>query len=142
MATVTIGCKLPHGIILRLFDLVDKVETTPAGSRTVKEAVELPQRVVLNGFSHPQNAAPKCLIVEGAAITNGVDKDFWELWLLQNKDSDLVKNKMIWAHEKGGQAEAEAKDRKSQRSGLERLDPSKLPSKIKMADEMKSRVAA
>lgn len=127
MPQVTVACKLPHGLVLRVFKMVDKDQHANGATRTVQEAEELPGRHVLNGFSHPQNKAPTCLIVEGAAITSGVDKDLWDLWLTQNKDSDMVKAGLIYAFEKPAEAEARARARKDTRSGLERMDPAKLP---------------
>lgn len=134
--TVTVATKLPHGLILRVFTMVDQDEPVMGGGfRTVKTAKQLPKQVVLNGAAHPQDQAPTCLMVGGWALTPNVDKDLWDLWLEQNKDSDVVRNGLIFAHEKAGNAEAESKDKAKLKSGLERLDPDNLPMKrIKKAD--------
>lgn len=140
MPQVTIACKLPHGLTMRVFNMAEASEPVMGGgSRTVKRAVELPERVTINGWSHPQNAAPHAPIHGGYALTHGVDKDFWEKWLSQNKDSDIVVNKLIFAHEKEASAVSEAKEKAEVRSGLERLDPNKLPStRIKKTDTQKA----
>jgi len=143
MPTVTVACKLPNGLILRLFTMAEKNEQVMGGgSRKIKEAVEHPKRVVLNGNSHPQNAAPRAQIASGCALTMGVDKEFWDTWLAQNKDSDVVRNGLVFAHEKIENTSAEAKDKVTLRSGLERLDPKKLPRGIKQSDMMSNKALA
>ena len=129
---VTVACKLPHGLTLRIFDMEEYDEPLmgAVGRRTTKLAKELQQRYVLNGFSHPQIRAPKHQIVEGFALTHRIPLDFWERWLSQNKDSMLVKNGLIFAHEKAADAEDEATEKKTVRSNLERLDPDNLPKGI------------
>lgn len=129
MPQVTVACRLPHGMRLRIYELVKTTEVIMGGTRDVLVSRQKGDDVVVNGWSEPQNHAKKHL-VEGFAITPGVDKEFFDKWLSQNKDSDVVKNGLIFAHEKEGNTFAEAKDKKSLRSGLERLDPAKLPKGI------------
>lgn len=127
-ATVTVACKLPHGLILRIFDMKETQEPVMGGGyRATKTAQEREQRITVFGVAHPQNAAPKCEIVAGYAITHDVPKDFWNLWLQQNKESAVVKNNLIFAHDTIESTKAEAKEKIAVRSGLERLDPEKLP---------------
>jgi hypothetical protein len=142
--TVTVYCKLPHGLILRVFDFEERTEYTGSGggTRTVKVARELPKLAILNGWSHPQNQAPGCLIVNGFAVTPDVDKDLWDLWLQQNATADVVKNGLIFAHEKAGNGTAESKEKASVRSGLERLDPKALPNPRIKTDESARKIAA
>jgi hypothetical protein len=129
---VTVACKLPHGLTLRIFEMenFDEPLMGAIGSRTTKLAKELQQRYVVNGFSHPQNRAPKHQIVEGFALTHRIPLEFWEKWLSQNKDSMMVKNNLIFAHEQAASTEDMATERKDVRSNLERLDPDKLPKGI------------
>lgn len=135
--TVTIACKMPNGLILRLFDMIDGSEPVMGGgTRSVKVAQEVSERVVIHGFSHPQNAAPKALIVGGYALTSGVSKEFWDRWLKDNANTAIVKNRLIFAHEKQDNTKAEAREKKETRSGLERLDPKKLPKGIQRSDLM------
>jgi hypothetical protein len=126
--TVTIACKLPHGLVLRVFDMVEFDEPVLGGGfRKSKISQERPERFVINGFSHPQNRAAAHPIIEGFALTPGVPKELWEKWLDQNRRSDMVKNGLIFAQPRSESAEAMAKERKATRSGLERLDPNALP---------------
>jgi hypothetical protein len=130
-ATVTAACKLPHGLTLRVFDMVETQEAVMGGGfRPVKMARELPTRITLKGVSHAQNAAPNAPMISGFALTHGVPKEFWDLWLAQNKDTDVVKNGLVFAHEKDGSTAAEAKEKEKVRSGLERLDPKALPKSL------------
>lgn len=125
---VTVAAKLPHGLVMRIFEMVETQEPVMGGGfRAIKVARERPERVTLNGFAHAQNKAPNAPQIEGFAMTHSVDKDFWDAWLAQNNTSDIVKNGLIFAHEKTGNTEANAKNNKDVRSGLERLEPTKLP---------------
>ena len=138
MPTVTVACKLPNGLILRVFDMVDRDEPVMGGGmRKVKVAQERPAQVTIKGNAHPQNAAPRAPIIGGFALTQGVDKEFWDLWLAQNKDSDVVRNRLIFAHENTAKTEdaARAKDNAKNRSGFERLNPHALPKGIEPGSE-------
>ena len=104
------------------------------GMREVKVAEELPESFTVLGVAHPQNAGPRGLMVGGFVLTSGVPKDLWDLWLNQNKDSDIVKNGLIFAHVKDIDTQANAKDHGAIRSGVERLDPNNLPRGIQKAD--------
>lgn len=129
--TVTIACKIPAGLVLRTFHAVKKSVPQANGSmRDVDVYVDDPDQVVVNGFSHPQDKAPGHPIIGGFGLTYGVPKDFWAKWLAQNKDSDVVRNGMIFAHEKPNFAEGSANERAALKSGLERLDPEKPPVNI------------
>jgi hypothetical protein len=145
--TVTVACKLPHGLILRQYTMVDTDQPVMGGGiKTVKQAQQLPGEVAINGNAHPQNAGPKCAIVGGYALTPNVDKAFWDRWLEANKDSDMVKNNLIFAHESMDAAQGDAEDKAAVRSNLERLDPKKLPKGLEQSEmldsEIKKKLAA
>lgn len=133
--TVTVACKHPHGLKLRLFEMVERTEVTHGGTRTIKVAQERHDTVTIKGNAHPQNRAPNATISHGFALTHGVPKEFWDAWVEQNKDSDLVKNGLIFAHAGAANTEAESREKESVKSGLERLDPDNLPRGIAKADE-------
>ena len=138
--TVTIACKLPHGLKLRVFDMVERTEhVMGGGSRAFKLAQPKEKTFNIAGFAHPQNAAPKAQLIEGYALTHGVDKDFWDLWIAQNADADMVKNGLIFAHVKQQDTNAEAREKKTTRSGLERLEVGKLPARIENSIAMSQR---
>lgn len=93
MTKVTVGLKLAG-------DLVISVEG---------------KDVTLNGFSKNQ------VVQDGHGLTYGVDKDFWDKWLQENKDTKLVKGGFIFAHENAGKTKAEATEKKGNKSKTEPL---------------------
>jgi hypothetical protein len=135
-ATVTVACKLPHGLLMKVYDWVQVDQLVFGGGiKQVREARPRDQTYRLNGNSVAQNRAPGCEIVGGFALTHGIPKDFWDRWIDQHKDWDAVKNHLIFAHEPADSARAESREKKGLKSGLERLNPKKLPRGIAIADE-------
>jgi hypothetical protein len=124
--TVTVALKHPHGLILRLFEMVDRDEPVMGGgSKTVKQAVQRidTDPVRLYGYAAPMTPDGDTVLVAGGyALTPNVSADFWDAWLEQNRDLDLVKRNLIYAASRQGDAGAFAKEHKSQQSGLEPLD--------------------
>jgi hypothetical protein len=96
MAKVTVGCKLPHGLQIRVGETA----------------------VVLAGTN-------SSLVIGGHGITEGVDKDFFDAWMLANKDSAAVQGGFIFAHAKTDNVKAEAEEKADNRNGFEGLDPDK-----------------
>lgn len=103
--TVTVGCKLPHGLHL---DLGDK-------------------RVTVNG-------ANSSLIEGGHGLTQNVDKEFFEAWMAVYKDHPAVKAGHIFAHDKESNTRAQAKERAKEKTGFEGLDQENPMPGIKKAD--------
>lgn len=129
--TVTVACKLPNGLHLRLFNMETYNEPVMGGgTREAKRAVQNGGRVTLNGFSHRFDKAPEWGIVGGYGITHGVDADFFKEWVAQNADSNLVKNKIVFAHGQEASIKSMAVEHKAVKSGMERLDPDNLPTGI------------
>lgn len=121
---VTVACKLPHGFDLRVFSMEDYQEPILGGGwKSVKRAVEVGQRHLLAGVSAPFGLAPVAQMAAGYALTHNVDADFFAKWLDQNADSDVVKNRLIFAAPKALDVEARAKENEKTRSGLEPLVP-------------------
>lgn len=132
--TVTIACKLPHGIVLRAFHMAEVSEPVMGGgSREVKKAQQIPGEFTVLGVSFPQNGAPRGRMEFGFALTMGCPRELWERWLKDNKDTPMVKNGLIFAHGSEKSAVSEAREKEAQRSGFERLDPNKLPKGIEKA---------
>jgi len=141
-ATVSVACKLPHGLVLRVFSIVERdMPVMGGGVKTERIAEPRAESAVVHGWSHAQNSAPHCTIIGGYAITDNIDKGLWDLWLSQNKDSAMVKNGLIFANEKAESTTGKAKDGGKIQSGLERLDPTKLPGKITISDLMDKSIA-
>lgn len=104
--TVTVGCKLPSGIILELGN----------------QEVEI----------HGTNSAR---VIGGHGITYDVDADFFDAWLKAHSDRDMVKNGLIFAHEKAADVKAEAAEKKGNKSGLEAINPDSPENGVKTSDD-------
>lgn len=98
--TYIIGCKLPHGLKLELFNK----------DNTVKEAHTL----------KGNNAAR---IIGGYGLTDGVPRAFFDEWLRRNAKHPAVLNQSIFMHTDLASAQDAAKERREVRSGLEAIDP-------------------
>lgn len=134
--TVTVACKLPAGLVLRLFDMVDDIDPTPGGGfKKVKRAqIRDGKPVVINGYNQRYNAsvdtAPKATM--GAfALTHGVDKEFFEEWLKQNASLPAVKNGLIFAHGDQDFIQGHIREHEDVKTGLEPLNPQALPSQFR-----------
>lgn len=105
MPQVIVGCKLPNGLHL---DYAGK-------------------RVTLNGSNSAE-------VIGGHGLTM-VDKEFFEGWLKERHDYAPVKAGLIFAHDKESNARAEAKEKASNPSGFEGVNPDKPGKDIKPLDK-------
>eukprot|EP01037_Dinobryon_pediforme_P023421 gene23421-24867_t len=134
--TVTVACKIPNGLQLRVFKTEDVEEAVlGGGTRTVKRATQVGDIVKIHGPASPFGVAPKAPIAGGYALTHNVPAEFFAEWMKQNADSDLVRNGLIFASAKPDTTTGWAKERESVRSGLEPIDPTKLPKGIEPASK-------
>ena len=132
-ATVTVACKLPHGLILRIFEMEEYQEPMRDGSwKTMERAREIPdKRFVVRGTwvgSAGQayargNSAVAELLPGGYAITHGCPKELWDIWHKQNKESMLVKNRVIFAHPDHASVTQSAQSNRDVTSGMEPIHP-------------------
>lgn len=123
--TVTVACKLPHGLMLEVVDEAVFRDIHPQNGVMARPAGE---RIRVNGCARPVGVPlPEDVaqVVGGFALTPGVPADFWAAWLKQNKDAPFVKAGMIFAHEKAGSVVSEAKEKREVLSGFEGMNPSK-----------------
>ncbi len=128
--TVTVACKLPHGLIMQLQERATQVQPVMGGGLRETE-MWVPSNthapIPLYGNAHPENKAPTADLASGFALTYDVPKDFWDQWVEQNKTLPAVKNGLIFAQPNARRAKDEAKDKVSLKTGLERIDPNNLP---------------
>ena len=123
--TVSIACKLPHGLIMQLYDMVGRSEPVLGGGmREFKIAQQKGEPVRLKGVAVPFGKIPNFVIKSGAAITANVDAQFAAEWFKANKDHDAVKNNLVFIVGKGDLGKV--KEMKDVRSGLEPLDMSEV----------------
>ena len=71
--------------------------------------------------------ASRARIVSGYAVTDGVPKDLWEAWIEAHKNSAVVKNHCIFAYEKPGMGDGDAREHKEALTGLEPFQPDTDP---------------
>jgi hypothetical protein len=139
-ATVTVASKMPFDFVLKLYDFVERAEPVLGGGmRNFKQAQErrTAKTFIAQGNSWPQNKGPHQQLMGGFAITHGIPKAFWDEWLEQNKEADYVLNGMIFAHGEMASTMAEAREKETEKSGLERLDPNNLPKGLQTSDHFK-----
>lgn len=136
---ISVGCKLPNGLRLRNFRMIESSEPMMGGGRRRIEVAEhIGEDIILHGTAVPFGQTPKCLIVDGYAITPNVDKDAFMLWLKDNANSPLVKNKVVIYHEKTDHVTGQAAELTKLRSGLEPLDPVNDPRRPRPRAELES----
>ena len=100
--TITIGCKLPSGLILRVVD---------------KSGHE--QRHEIRGSKESK-------IIGGYGITHDVPKEFWDRWVALHPEFPALKSGVIFAVGKAADADREARNGETVKSGFEGVDPSDL----------------
>ena len=110
-STVTIGCKLPHGLMLHV---------TEEGQQ---------------GKSFRVKGTNSAGIIGGFGITPGVPKDLWEAWLKRHAQLDFVRNGLIFAYDKSADVQARAKEVGAEVSdGMAPIDPNAKRTKIEKLD--------
>jgi hypothetical protein len=125
--TVTVALKHPHGLILRLFEMVPDVELVMGGgTREIKKARPVPGQVRINGYAERNTKIAMPATSGRFALTHNVPKSFWDRWLAQNKGHDFVEKGLIFAGSPGN-VSAQIKDHEKVRSGFEPIDPEKPP---------------
>lgn len=129
--TVTVGCKLPGGLILRLFEFREQPEPIlGGGTKMVQMSTEVGERVIIHGCAAPHGQSPAApLTNQGYALTFNVPAEFFENWLEQNRDMDMVRNGLIFAASSTNASDVNAKSRERDgiRSGMEPLEPDTDP---------------
>jgi hypothetical protein len=128
--TVIVGCKLPNGLILRIFQWLTQREPILGGGFrefTISKPNDEAGEYKLNGTAFPYGTVPNYLIVHGYALTSGIPEDFWKTWVEQNKQSDLVKRELIIAHRTTDSIKDHARDNRKLKTGLEPIDPDNPP---------------
>lgn len=122
-AKVTVACNLPHGVRLRNFKMAATREVVPGGvSRDINVAEAIGGDVLIRGVATEVGKLSRAPIVSGYALTKGVDKEFWEAWLKDNKNSAMVINQCIFAYDKTDDAADAAEERSGETTGLEPLE--------------------
>jgi len=132
--TVTVACKLPHGIKIRDYEEgVGHEQVLGGGSRKVKVFRPKGPTYRIKGPTVPDAFKPLIEVVggpNGYAITQGMPAEVFERWLKWNEDQPFVKNKLIFGDEDADKVRGMARELASTKTGLEPLD-----TKMKLNDE-------
>lgn len=123
--TVTVACKIPNGLALRVMEPYTENELVMGGgTREVTKHREIGEPVMIKGNA-VREKMPPIITHGGYSLTTGVPADFWEKWFEQNKETALVRNNLIYAMPREDSAAAKGREMEEVKSGQERLDPSK-----------------
>jgi len=131
--TVTVACRIPNGLMLQVFNMVDHDEPVFGGGvRVVKRAVQVGDRVKINGPARYVGRELPHDIKGGFGLTYGVDADLFARWMEQNKDAPYVINGLVFAQPSGkpGDMESQIRSHRKQTSGMEPLDLNNLPAEF------------
>lgn len=124
MPKITVGCKLPQGLIIEM-------GYTPVPGGTVRgndyKAVRLRGANMYHGAGGTAPANLK------AGLTHNVDEAFFDAWVASHADLNIVKNKLVFKASSKAEGEAKALDTAQQKTGMEPLDSSKAPGGIQKA---------
>jgi hypothetical protein len=135
---ITVACSIPNGLVLRVFDKVEKQEPVLGGGiRKTTEAVARPQMVLIHGPGRAIGEDPKAPISNGYALTHNVDADFFAEWMKQNAQHEAVKNQLIFASDKPDTVSGMSAERAKIKSGLQPIEPdndARIPRGVTKAD--------
>lgn len=119
--TVTVLCRLPHGIELRIIPdgEIERRTKLSEDKRPDLRPISVLSRVVLNGANTAPNYHPKDNRMLGRVGKTAVDKAFWLKWVEQHAKSDLVKNHVVFAEQTDARADAKAREFADIKTGYE-----------------------
>lgn len=126
---VVVGCKLGIAYYdLQLQKPEEKFEQNMSGGRKVTEWTRLGGVIRIRGTAYPRGTPPKGfpappMVVDGAALNFGIDQDFMEEWLKQNKLNPVVMNGMVFIAKDIDAAQGIARDAVKVLSGLDPVNP-------------------
>lgn len=116
---VVVLCKYPAGIRIRNFKMRDSIEQGPTVARDIKIAEKIGEDILINGNACEVDKRPRCLFIGDYAVSQGVDKESWDAWLHDNKDSPMVRNRVIMSFSDLSKAEDAGGEHEEVRSGFE-----------------------
>lgn len=126
--TVTVACKMPHGVVIRGFTKSQRSVPVLGGGVRDEFFYEPDGReVTILGNARPVGGDFKTRVVAGYALTQGVPKDLWDQWRESNKNLPAVRNGLIFAYPTTAMAAEGAKENRKILSGLEPLNPNGDP---------------
>jgi hypothetical protein len=123
---IYVGCKLPVGVTLELFEDVPAMQGAPGGiSPLMFHPPRTKAKVTLRGANSVRNDFTLRGLSQEVypfAVTQ-VPADFWGEWIARNRDLAFVRNGFVFALDRERDVVTEAKQREKERIGLEPLNP-------------------
>jgi hypothetical protein len=120
---VTVACKLPHGIKIRMYAKREEREQVLGGGvRDVTIWRPTGKYIRIKGPNVPAQYRALVEVIGGYALTSNVPADVFEHFMEHNKDSEFVKNNMIYGHKQRGRVISWAREHERQKTGVEPLD--------------------
>jgi hypothetical protein len=137
---VVVACKIPNGIVLQNSVMhADSEPVMGGGHRDIKTGRKLGAAYTVKGPSVKWGELPKFIFAGGYALTPNIPEDFWNEWVRQNPDAEILQKKLIFAFRQMDDVEAECRNNETILSGLEPLDPQRLPMRnVQTAPEQKA----
>lgn len=138
--TVTVASKLPFPLRLQLQKANVVTEEIPGiGIRERKRWNAVGDSIIINGCAVDRERPSEKQVVAGAALTFGVDAEFWGEWEAWAKENfEPYKRGLIFANEKQASVISEAKELADEKSGFEPADPKNLPDEFKANIEQRA----
>lgn len=124
--SVTVVCRMPAGLVLDLYD-VGELAARASAATPVMAPPKPVASVRLNGAKADPRYHARDNILLGMGGRTEVDASFWQAWTAQNPHFLPLKNGLIFAQARAQDANAELAERGQHRSGLEGLEPQRLP---------------
>jgi hypothetical protein len=122
-------------LILRRFEMREQLEPVMGGGmRTVTVAHPHPdgREYIIHGNRVPFGAQPEFQMAHGYGLTPGIDKDFFDAWMVENRQLPAVKNKLIFAYIAANKTRDNAREMRDLWTGLEPLDAANLSSDLRV----------
>lgn len=121
MPLVTVGCKLPNGLVLESGYKLENGSIVRTDKYTRVMLAGANQRVAQLVEAGGVPVAPRDLM---PGITDNVDEGFFDQWVKDHADSNIVRNNLIWKVKNRNEAAAAAKTEVQRKIGLESFDAS------------------
>ncbi len=117
------------GVILRLYDpddILSRRQAHQAGQPITALLKPIAERA-LKGAREDAHFDIRDNRILGCHGVTRVSRNFWEAWVSQNKENDLLRQNLIFAETTRRRARDQASELAQSPTGFEGLDPNKLP---------------
>lgn len=133
---VHVICRIPSGIVLRLYDPEDVLarRTAHQSGQPITALLRPLAEVTLRGARDDERFDLRDNLILGRHGVTRVSHDFWEAWIAQNAESPLLRQRLIFADTTRRRARDQAAELAQSPTGFEGLNPEKLPLSTVSAD--------